>query len=414
MQRGGAPSVIERIVEVDPARRAQWLMPSAIRRVHPKVMRYLLPVHQSDAWEQGDLLLCEVHGPVGRVATIQNTNRRSLIDYRDAALFPGTKLVAVLAPRAGASTCVARVPDGPVPELHLHGVGGQAAAIVPGSENSALYRGNPTTVKILARLGAPDGRPLNMRRFALQVSPTPRARTSVDPSLILVLGSDMDAGKTATARRIIYSLRAMGRPVAAGKATGVGSLFDIASMFDAGASEVFDFTDLGEPVTIGLSREHVLSLFHRIFNHLRSRVGPDGFVVIELADGIWYRETRYLLEDESVRALVTHAVFACHSILDAERGVEVLAGLGYEGRLKAISGRLGSSGVLREIAGKRFGGQPPVFDSLDYACSPETVAALFGVHGPAAPQPTPGGGGGSPRRWHRWLSSGLGLALLAA
>jgi hypothetical protein len=208
--------------------------------------------------------------------------------------------------------------------------------------------------------------------------------------------------------------RARAAAVVAGKTTGVGSLFDIASMFDAGASQVLDFTDFGEPVTIGLSRENVLSLFHRIFNQLRSSVGPDGFVVLELADGIWYRETRYLLEDEAVRALVTHAVFACHSILDAERGVEVLAALGYEAPLTALSGRLGSSGVLRDIAGKRFGDRLPVFDSLDYARSPATVATLFGVHGPAAPQPAPMGGLGSQRRWRRWLTSGLGIALLTA
>ena len=374
--------MIDRIVEVDPARRAQWLLPSALRRVQPRELRYLLPVHPHDAWVQGDLLLCEVQSPVGLVASIQNTNRRALLNYRDARLFPGTKLVAVLAPRAGASTCVARVPAVAVPELHLHGVGGQAAEIVPGSANTALYTGSPTKVSVLARLGDGDRRPLNMRPFGLPISAVPHRRRPGDPSLVLVLGSDMDAGKTATARRVIYSLRAMGEHVVAGKATGVGSLFDIASMFDAGAAAVLDFSDLGEPVTIGLSREDVLALFHRLFNYLREVVRPGGFVVVELADGIWYRETRFLLEDDAVRDLTTHVVYACHGILDAERGVEDLRGLGYEGRLSALSGRLGSSGVLRDIVRARFGDGLPVFDSLDYASHPDTVASLF--RGPEA------------------------------
>jgi hypothetical protein len=137
--------VIRKVVEVDPSRRAQWLMPSAVRRVKPEEMRYLLPVDPGGRWVQGDLLLCQVQGPVGRIASIQNTNRRALLAYRDAALFPGTKLVAVLAPRAGTSTCVARVPEQPVAELHLHGLGGQAAEIVPGSAHTALYRGSPTS-----------------------------------------------------------------------------------------------------------------------------------------------------------------------------------------------------------------------------------------------------------------------------
>lgn len=393
--------MIRRIIEVDPARRAQWLVPSAIRRVKPSEIRYLLPVALGERWEQGDLLLCEVLGPVGRIASIQNTNRRSLLDYRDAALFPGTKLVAVLAPRAGASTCVARVPEGAVSELHLHGVGGQAAVVVAGSEHSALYQGRPTTVKVLARLGGADRRPLNMRRFGARVPGEPTPRRPTDPGLVLVVGSDMDAGKTATARRIIYSFTAMGRPVVAGKVTGVGSLTDIASMFDAGASDVFDFTDLGEPVTIDLSRDEVLSLFHRVFNHLRERVDVDGFVVLELADGVWYRETRFVLEDERVRDLVTHVVFACHGILDAERGVEVLAKWGYGDKLTALSGRLGSSGVLRETARERFGGRLPVFDPLDYSCSPEAVAAVFAVFGPSGQGGVASRDADASTRWRR-------------
>jgi hypothetical protein len=395
--------VIDRVLEVDAARRAQWLMPSAIRRVRREGIRFLLPVQPDQTWEQGDLLLCEVRGPVGRIASIQNTNRRSLIDYRDASLFPGTKLVAVLAPRAGASTCVARVPVTPVPELHLHGVGGQAAEIVPGSENRVLYRGPATTVRVLARLGGVDGKRLNMRDFALPVTRDVRPRSPRDPALVLVVGSDMDAGKTATARRTIYAMRAMGRPVVAGKVTGVGSLFDIASMFDAGASEVLDFTDLGEPVTIGLPRAQLLSLFHGVFNHLRAKAEPGGFVVLELADGIWYRETRILLEDESVREAATHVLFACHSVLDAERGVEVLSSLGYGAKLTALSGRLGSSGVLRDEARRRFEERLPVFDALDYESSPEAVFELFD-HAPAAPHdPTRR----RPSSWRRGLSAEL-------
>jgi hypothetical protein len=169
----------------------------------------------------------------------------------------------------------------------------------------------------------------------------------------------------------------MGHKVAAGKATGVASLYDIASMFDAGASEVFDFADLGEPTTIGLPVDDVLTVFHKIFNRLRGRVGRDGYVVLEFADGIWFRETRFLLEDASVRELVSHVVYACHSILDAEHGVEVLHRLGYGEKLKALSGRLGSSGVLRGLAPDLLTRRLPVFDSMDYASSPEEVVALL-------------------------------------
>jgi hypothetical protein len=148
-------------------------------------------------------------------------------------------------------------------------------------------------------------------------------------------------------------------------------------MYDAGASEVIDFAALGEPVTIGLPRERVLAIFHQVFNYLRAKVGPDGFVVIELADGIWFRESRLLLEDDSVRDLTSHVVLACHGMLDAENGIAVLGKLGYGDKLRAISGKLGSSGVLRAAVPDVLGTRWPVFDSLDYERTPEDLAALF-------------------------------------
>jgi hypothetical protein len=216
-----------------------------------------------------------------------------------------------------------------------------------------------------------------MRAFALQTTLDAPSHGAREPQLVLVVGSDMDAGKTTTAARVIYALRAMGHRVAAGKATGVASLADLSAMYDAGASEVLDFAALGEPATIGLSEEEVLSVFHRILRHLRRAAGEGGYVVMELADGIWYRETRLLLESAAVRDAVAHVVFACHSILDAENGLAVLRTLGFGEKVRALSGKLGSSGLLRGVAPDLLG-PVPVFDSTDYSTSPEVVATLFG------------------------------------
>jgi hypothetical protein len=266
-----------------------------------------------------------------------------------------------------------------MPEVDLHGIGGHAGLVEPGSGHATLHREPPTRLRVVALLGDANRRPLNLSMFGMSVSKERRPRSPADPRIVLVVGSDMDDGKTTTARRIIYCLRAAGREVVAGKAVGVGSVGDIASMFDAGASEVFDFTALGEPATIGLPRERVIDIFHQIMNHLRSRVGSEGFVVIELADGLWYRETRMVLEDPSVSALVTDVVFACHGVLDAENGVGRLKAWGYRDRLRALSGRLGSSGALRRVIPELVDRDLPVFDALDYESSPVELARLFGV-----------------------------------
>jgi hypothetical protein len=88
-----------------------------------------------------------------------------------------------------------------------------------------------------------------------------------------------------------------------------------------------------------------------------------------------------------VRDAVTHLVLACHSILDAENAIAMLRGLGYGDKLRAISGKLGSSGMLRDVAPSLLG-PIPVFDSTDYATSPEGLVDLFTEPRPA-PEPEP-------------------------
>ena len=366
-------------VPIDPHRRRQWLVPSGARILDLEVVRYLLPLQAGEPWARGDLFLGQVMGPPGLVKHVQNVNRLDGTSYRDSALYPGSVTVPLLAPRAGTSTCIAHVPEVQVPEIDLHGIGGHAGLVEPGSGHTTLHREPPTRLRVVGLLGDEHRRPLNLARFGLSVPKDRQPRSAADPRIVLVVGSDMDDGKTTTARRIIYCLRAVGRDVVAGKAVGVGSVGDIASMFDAGASEVFDFTALGEPATIGLPRERVIEIFHQIVNHLRRRVGPEGFIVIELADGLWYRETRMVLEDPSVSGLVTDIVFACHGVLDAENGVARLTAWGYRHRLRALSGRLGSSGALRRVIPELIDRDLPVFDALDYESSPVELARLFGV-----------------------------------
>ncbi len=366
-------------VPIDPHRRRQWLVPSGARILNLDVVRYLLPLQPGEPWARGDLFLGQVVGPPGLVKHVQNVNRLDGTSYRDSALYPGSVTVALLAPRAGTSTCIAHVPEVQVPEVDLHGIGGHAGLVEPGSGHTTLHRESPTRLRVVGLLGDEERRPLNLARFGLSVSKERQPRSASDPRIVLVVGSDMDDGKTTTARRIIYCLRAVGRDVVAAKAVGVGSVGDIAAMFDAGASEVFDFTALGEPATIGLPRERVIEIFHQIVNHLRRRVGPDGFVVIELADGLWYRETRMVLEEPSVSELVTDLVFACHGVLDAENGVARLTSWGYRDRLRALSGRLGSSGALRRVIPELIDRDLPVFDALDYESSPIELARMFGV-----------------------------------
>jgi Domain of unknown function (DUF1611_C) P-loop domain len=73
---------------------------------------------------------------------------------------------------------------------------------------------------------------------------------SLDAPVVLIIGTSMDAGKTAAATAIVRRLKAHGLHVAATKLTGVGRFRDILAMRDAGADAVFDFVDAGLPSTV--------------------------------------------------------------------------------------------------------------------------------------------------------------------
>jgi hypothetical protein len=69
--------------------------------------------------------------------------------------------------------------------------------------------------------------------------------------VVLIVGTSMSAGKTASARVVVRQLVKAGLKVAGAKLTGAGRYRDILTMRDAGADPIFDFADVGLPSSIG-------------------------------------------------------------------------------------------------------------------------------------------------------------------
>ena len=67
--------------------------------------------------------------------------------------------------------------------------------------------------------------------------------------VVAVVGTCMNAGKTAAACALVQAFAHRGLRVAAGKATGVSLRRDILAMEDAGAPRTLIFTDLGVVTT---------------------------------------------------------------------------------------------------------------------------------------------------------------------
>ena len=89
-----------------------------------------------------------------------------------------------------------------------------------------------------------DGEKAAMRDF---VPPAPGR--SFELPVVLLMGTSMSAGKTATAKTIVRILEQAGLRVVGAKLAGAGRYSDILGMEDAGAEGTFDFVDAGLPST---------------------------------------------------------------------------------------------------------------------------------------------------------------------
>jgi hypothetical protein len=90
-----------------------------------------------------------------------------------------------------------------------------------------------------------NGEKVTMSQFALRSS---SSKFSVPT--ILLLGTSMSAGKTTTGRRVCKELDRAGLFVIGAKLTGAGRYRDILSFSKTGASEIYDFVDVGLPSTV--------------------------------------------------------------------------------------------------------------------------------------------------------------------
>lgn len=302
--------------------RIKW--PYVTHRVdHEAIGSVLPPVAET---RSGALVLARVT-KIGRHKDLENVNGRRL------SIFEGDLVAGVLGNRyatdqyEGAAICTGT-------SGHILGIGGVLGQVV--SKNERMP--DPTELEWIGRLADHAGRPLELRQFGLRPAAPAGGR---EPRVILSLGASMNSGKTTTAAQLVRSLYRAGRRVAAAKITGTACLKDPILFADAGACRVVDFTDFGYPATAGCSREELRRLTFDVVHALRAEQ-PE-YIVAEIADGVFQRETRMMLEDPAIHALVDAVTFAGPDALSCESGVRLLDGLGYN--VLAVAGPV-ANGVL--------------------------------------------------------------------
>jgi hypothetical protein len=333
--------------------RASWAFTT--RRVPRRAACQILPPKGRP--RVGDLVLARVDA-IGHHGALQ------LVNGRHRQLFPGSEVVVAYGNRYAPNQFEAAVPD-TIGPCHLVASGGVASRAR--SWHAKVTRG-PTQITPIGLVADAEGNVLNLRAFALEPAAPPPGFL---PTLLAVVGTSMDAGKTQTCVHLVRGLVAGGARVGYAKITGTGAGGDYWALHDAGAHPVLDFTDLGVPSTYMLTAEEVEAIMIALVNHV-ARVRVDA-IILEVADGILQRETAALLSSATFARLVGGVVLAAQDSMGALAAVQWLR----ERRtpLLALSGVLTAAPL--HIAEARTATGLPVFDRETLATA-EAALDLLG------------------------------------
>jgi hypothetical protein len=307
------------------------------RAVPLEEMASVVPMHAPPCI--GDLVLAEV----------QDLGRHYRMEVRTGVtmhLFPGDHIVGAFGNRYATDQYEGYLPTRPVEGCDLLSVGGVCGEVA--SQHVSMV--DPTRLRIVGLVSDKYGRPINQRTFGLS-SHAVGERLESSAEVILVLGSSMNSGKTTTAGTLARALSRANFSVAAGKITGTAAGKDGRFFEACGARPVLDFTSAGYPSTYMVGLEELLGVYESILGNLLAS-NPD-YIILEIADGIFQRETRMLLESAEFRRSADHVFFAASDSLSAESGVRSIREYGLP--LRAIAGSVTQSHLASREAEEAVG-----------------------------------------------------------
>jgi dethiobiotin synthetase len=249
----------------------------------------------------GDLILA-------RVATLGQHKRLQLHSGRPAALYEGDEIIVAFGNRYAPDQFEAELPE-TMEGCHLVAAGGVASWVL--SQHERMDQ--PTEIHPLGVIADGNAQPLNLRDYALPLADHP-----VDIPVLAIVGTCMNSGKTTTAAHVVHGLVKRGYRVGAAKITGTGAYGDFFSLTDAGAEWVLDFTDAGFPSTYLIEQADLDKTMQTLLGHLK-RHGATA-IVIEVADGLYQRETGLLLKSRLFRDTVHTVLMAAQDSLGAAAG----------------------------------------------------------------------------------------------
>ncbi len=160
----------------------------------------------------------------------------------------------------------------------------------------------PTELEMLGFLVDSEGVRINMKDRLFR--PAFQFPSGINP--VFTVGTGMNSGKTTSTARLAHALNIAGHRVAVVKLTGSASHRDIHEFNATGAVFSADFSEYGFPSTYLASQKELEGLYCRMMNDAAAH-SPD-VVLIEIADGVYQRETESLLNSELLQSTAAGVV----------------------------------------------------------------------------------------------------------
>jgi hypothetical protein len=288
----------------------------------------------------GDVAIFEVLH-IGKHSQIQSDNKCNRYIY------PGDHIMAAFGTRYATEQFEGYVPTQVQEEYHILGAGGTVGIIE--SMHSKFNKVGPTTLKLVGYATDANGAIINTKQFKSKEMKRFSGVMQSMTRIVLSVGASMDSGKTTTAAHMVRGLKRSGMKVGFIKLTGTVYTKDRDLAYDNGADVVTDFGELGFPSTYMCNLTELLDLHESLLAKINAN--ELDYVVIEIADGIYQRETELLLTNSRFMAGVDSVVFSAGDSLSAIQGIRALQDM----RIcpSALSGLFTASPLLVQEVKKR-------------------------------------------------------------
>jgi predicted nucleic acid-binding protein len=252
--------------------------------------------------------------------------------------------------------------------LHILGAGGTVGVLA--SMHYKFKDIGPTTLKFTGLAKDHFGKIINTKEIKKKQVINFTGAAAAATKIILSLGSSMDSGKTTSAAYLVHGLKKAGHKVAYIKLTGTVYTKDADLANDLGADTVADFSDFGFPSTYMCDLTELLDLYESLVSSVLLE-HPD-YVIMEIADGLYQRETKMLLTCKSFRQTIEAVMFSAGDSLAAINGIKILNNWNLYPAV--ISGLFTASPLLiREV---KENTTVPVYD-IDQLATAEVALSLF-------------------------------------